>query len=196
MTGRRRSVLPQSVSTADAQALLGACDQRTDSGRRDYAVILLLMRLGLRSIEVAGLELDDLDWRAGQLTVRGKHQRVDLLPLPAEVGAAIAAYLRHARPQSRLREVFLSTIAPQSSLSREAVAWILRRACTKAGLTPFGPHRLRHSLACELVQAGVGLSQIGQILRHQDHTTTSNYARVDVEQLRTVARPVPAGTLR
>lgn len=196
VTGRRRSVLPQGISRADARALLGACDRRTARGRRDYAVILLLMRLGLRSCEVAALWLEDVDWRAGQITVRGKRQRVDRLPLPADVGEAIAGYLCRARPRSTRREVFLRTIAPRGNLSREAVGWIIRRACVRAGLTPFGPHRLRHSLACAMVGAGVPLHEIGQVLRHADVTSTSIYARVDVEQLRTVARPWPVGGLR
>lgn len=106
VTGRRRSVLPQGISTADAKALLGSCDRRTAEGRRDYAVILILLRLGLRACEVATLRLPDIDWRAGQITVHGKGQRVDQLPLPAEVGEAIAAYLRHARPRTDRREVF------------------------------------------------------------------------------------------
>lgn len=188
VTGRRRSVLPQGISRTDARTLLGACDRRTASERGDYAVIMLLLRLGLRSCEVAALRLEDLDWRAGQITVRGKRHRLDRLPLPAQVGEAIAAYLTHAPPQSTRREVFLRTIAPRAGLSREAVGCIVRRACLRGGLASFGPHRLRHSLACELVRAGVLLHQIGQILRHADATSTSIYARVDVKQLRTIAR--------
>lgn len=194
VTGRRRSVLPQGISAADARALLNACDRRTAAGRRDYAVILLLLRLGLRSCEVATLRLEDIDWRAGQITVRGKAGRVDQLPLPAEVGEALAAYLRHARPHDTgLREVFLRSIAPRAGLRREAVGCLVRRASIRAGLSPFGPHRLRHSLACDMVAAGVPLHQIGQVLRHADATSTSIYARVGIDQLRTVARPWPAG---
>lgn len=146
VTGRRRSVLPQGISATDARALLGSCDRRTTVGRRDYAVILILLRLGLRACEVAALRLEDLDWRSGQVTVHGKGQRVDPLPLPAEVGAAIAAYLRYARPCTDRREVFLTITAPRAGLTREAVGWIVRRSCVRAGLAPFGPHRLRHSL--------------------------------------------------
>jgi integrase/recombinase XerD len=197
VTGRCRSVLPHGISAADARALLRACDRRTAAGRRDYAVILLLTRLGLRACEVAALRLEDIDWRAGELTIHGKFQRLDRLPLPADVGEAIAAYLRHGRPPgTTLREVFLRSIAPRASLTREAVGCLVRRASIRAGLTPFGPHRLRHALACDMVRAGVTLNQIGQVLRHADATSTSIYARVDVEQLRTVARPWPTGDAR
>ncbi len=197
VTGRRRCVLPQRISVADARALLKACDRRTANGRRDYAVILLLMRLGLRACEVAVLRLEDIDWRAGEITIHGKAQRLDRLPLPVEVGEAIAAYLRHGRPPERaLREVFVRSIAPRAALTRGAVGCLVRRASIRAGLTPFGPHRLRHTLACDMVRAGVPLHQIGQVLRHADATSTSIYARVDVDQLRSVAQPWPVGGTR
>ena len=151
----------------------------------------------MRACEVAVLRLEDIDWRAGQVTIHGKGQRLDGLPLPAEVGEAIVVYLRHARPrEAMLREVFLRSIAPSAALTREAVGCLVRRASIRAGLAPFGPHRLRHALACEMVAAGVPLQQIGQILRHADATSTSIYARVDVEQLRTVAQPWPVGGTR
>lgn len=194
VTGRRRSVLPQGISATDARALLGSCDRRTTVGRRDYAVILILLRLGLRACEVAALRLEDLDWRSGQVTVHGKGQRVDRLPLPVEVGAAIAAYLR--RPRTDRREVFLRVTAPRTGLERGGVSLIVRRACARGGLAPCGAHRLRHSLACDMVHAGVPLHEIGQVLRHRDTTSTSIYARVDVEQLRTVARAWPEGVAR
>lgn len=193
VTGRRRSVLPAGISTGDARALLSACDRRTAAGRRDYAVILLLMRLGLRACEVAALRLEDIDWRAGQVTVHGKRRRVDRLPLPAEVGEAIASYLRYARPADpTCREVFVRSLAPRAGLTREAIGCLVRRASIRAGLRPLGPHRLRHALACDMVAAGVPLHQIGQVLRHADVTSTSIYARVDIDQLRTVAAPWPA----
>lgn len=193
VTGRRRSVLPQGISAGDARALLRSCDRRTAMGRRDYAVILILLRLGLRACEVAALQLQDIDWRSGQITVHGKGQRVDQLPLPAEVGEAIAAYLRHARPCTDRREVFLRVTAPRIGLGRGGVSLIVRRACVRAGLAPCGSHRLRHALASDMVRAGVPLHEIGQVLRHRDGTSTSIYARVDVDQLRTVARPWPVG---
>lgn len=197
ITGRRRSILPQGISSGEARALLKACDRRTGAGRRDYAVILLLMRLGLRAFEVAELRLEDIDWRTGQVTIHGKGKRVDALPLPAEVGEAIAAYLRHARPpETGLRAVFVRSIAPRAGLTREAVGFLVRRASIRAGLKPLGPHRLRHTLACDMVAAGVPLGEIGQVLRHADATSTSIYARVDIDQLRTVAGLWPIGGSR
>ncbi len=196
IAGRRRSSLPKGVSTAGARALLRSCDRRTALGRRDYAVILSLLRLGLRAGEVAALSLQDLDWRAGQMLVHGKGGRVDGMPLPTDVGAAIASYLRRGRPATSRREVFLTTRAPRAGLTRGGVSFIVRRACLRAGVTPFGAHRLRHSLACEMVRARVPLPEIGQILRHDAASSTARYARVDVDQLRTVAQPWPGGAQR
>jgi integrase/recombinase XerD len=196
ITGRRRSSLPKGVSLADARALLRSCDRRTALGRRDYAVILTLLRLGLRAGEVAALRLEDLDWRAGQLTGHGKGQRVDQLPIPADVGAAIAGYLRRGRPATSGREVFLTTRAPRTGLAPMGVSFIVRRACVRAGVRPVGAHRLRHFLACEMVRARVPLPEIGQILRHDAAASTARYARVDVDQLRTVAQPWPTGAQR
>jgi len=194
--GRRRSSLPTGVSPADARALLRSCDRRTVLGRRDYAVILTLLRLGLRAGEVAALSLQDLDWRAGQMLVHGKGDRVDRLPIPADVGAAITAYLLRGRVGASRREVFLRTRAPRTGLARTGVSCIVRRACVRAGVTPFGAHRLRHALACEMVRARVPLFEIGQILRHDAAASTARYARVDVDQLRTVAQPWPGGPVR
>lgn len=191
VTGRRRSRLPQGISRSEAKALLKTCDRRTLVGRRDHAIILILLRLGLRACEVAALQLADIDWRAGLITVHGKRGRIDQLPLPVDVGEAIAAYLRHARPRTDRREVFLRVIAPLAGLDRGGVSFIVRRACVRAGLRPCGSHRLRHSLACSMVRAGVPLQEIGQVLRHSDAGSTSLYARVDIDQLRTVARPWP-----
>lgn len=196
VTGRRRSVLPQGISAGDARTLLRSCDRRTAVGCRDYAVILVLLRLGLRACEVAALRLQDIDWQVGQITVHGKGTRLDRLPLPVEVGEAIAAYLRRARPRTARREVFLRVTAPRTGLGRGGVSLIVRRACARGGLAPCGAHRLRHSLACDMVRAGVPLHEIGQVLRHRDTTSTSIYARVDVEQLRTMARAWPEGVVR
>jgi integrase/recombinase XerD len=193
VSGRRRSLLPQGVSPAQAQVLLRACDRRRTVGRRDYAVIALMLRLGLRAGEVAALRLDDLDWRAGQVTVHGKGARVDRLPLPVDVGEAIAGYLRRGRPRTAVREVFVGTIPPNLGLGRGGVSSIVRRACTRAGLTPFGAHRLRHTAASEMLRAGGSLAEIGQVLRHRSLASTAAYARVDVERLRTIVRPWPAG---
>lgn len=191
VTGRRSSLLPKGISAEDGRALLRSCDRRRVVGRRDYAVLLILLRLGLRAGEVARLRLEDIDWRAGQIVVRGKGRRDERLPLPAEVGAAIAAYLRRGRPAVAVREVFVSAIAPWSALARGSVSLIVRRACHRAGITPMGAHRLRHGLACAMVRKRIPLAQIGQVLRHRSPITTAGYARVDVDQLRTLARPWP-----
>jgi integrase/recombinase XerD len=184
--GRRRSSLPKGISRADATALLAACDRRSGAGRRDYAVIVTLLRLGLRRGELAGLTLDDIDWRAGELVVRGKG-REDRLPLPADVGAAIAGYLRRGRPASDRRELFLRARAPYAPIASGTVASTVRRACRRAGIPEVGSHRLRHTAACEMVAAGVPIARIGQVLRHQSLQTTAIYARVDIEQLRDLA---------
>jgi integrase/recombinase XerD len=194
VTGRRTSPLPRGMSRRDVQALLGTCDRRQAVGRRNYAILLLLARLGLRAGEVAALRLEDLDWRAGELVVRGKGRRQDRLPLPADVGEAIAAYLRRGRPRASQREVFVSVCAPVKGLRYMAISDIVRRACQRAGVEPVGAHRLRHALAVDLVAAGASLPEIGQILRHQTVAATAVYARVDLGQLRTVAQPWPLGT--
>jgi len=196
VTGRRRSSLPKGISPADAAALLRSCDRRTAVGQRDYAIILTLLRLGLRSCEVAALRLEDLDWRAGQLLVHGKGRRVEQLPISADVGAAVTVYLRRARPETTSREVFLTTRAPRTGLAAVGVSFIVRRASVRAGLTPFGAHRLRHSLACEMVRAQVPLGEIAQVLRHDAASSTALYARVDVDHLRAVAQPWPGGAGR
>jgi integrase/recombinase XerD len=193
VSGRRRSLLPQGISLAQERALLRACDRRRATGRRDYAVIVLMLRLGLRASEVAALTLEDLNWRAGLITVHGKRARVDQLPLPVEVGEAIAGYLRRGRPRTAAREVFVRVIPPRVGLGRGGVSFIVRRACVRAGLAPFGAHRLRHTAACEMLRAGAAPAEIGQVLRHRSAGTTAAYARVDVERLRLVARAWPGG---
>ena len=133
VTGRRTTMLPRGLEPGQVEALLAACDRDEPDGRRDYAVILLLARLGLRAGEAARLRLDDVNWRAGETGIRGKGGQYDVLPLPADVGAAIAAWLRDGRPAVPFREVFTTVIAPTRPLTREAVGWIVRRACTRAG---------------------------------------------------------------
>jgi integrase/recombinase XerD len=196
VTGRRASRLPKGMSRGDVRAMLAACDRRRAVGRRNYAVILLLARLGLRAGEAAALRLDDIDWRAGELVVRGKGSRRDRLPLPADAGEAITAYLRQGRPRTACREVFLTVRPPFRRLGYMAISDIVRRACQRAGIEPVGAHRLRHALAVDLVAAGASLPEIGQILRHRSVSATAVYARVDLELLRTVAQPWPAGTSR
>lgn len=196
VTGRRHSLLPQGIGRADAVALLGSCDRRRSEGRRDYAVLVVLLRLGLRAGEVAGLVLDDVDWRAGEIVVRGKGGREDRLPLPVDVGEAITGYLQRGRPKTTRRELFLRVLAPLGPLGRGGVSSIVRRACGRAGIAPVGAHRLRHTLACSLVAANAGLVEIGEVLRHRGVTSTAIYARVDVEALRSLAQPWPGGEAR
>jgi len=196
VTGRRRSPLPRGITKADAGALLGGCDRRSALGRRDYAMLVTLLRLGLRAGEVARLRLDDIDWRAGELVVRGKGAREDRLPLPAEVGQAIASYLRRGRPASGRREVFLQARAPFGPIAPGTVSSTVRRACRRAGVAEVGAHRLRHTVACEMVAAGVPLADIAQVLRHHSLQTTALYGRVDLDRLRALAAPWPGGVQR
>jgi site-specific recombinase XerD len=191
VTGRRRSPLPRGISKADANALLASCDRRSAIGRRDYAVLVTLLQLGLRRSEVAALRLDDIDWRNGELVVRGKGSRQDRLPLPVDVGEAIAGYLRRGRPASDRREVFLRARAPLGPIDAGTVSSTVRRACRRAGIAEVGAHRLRHTTACDMVAAGVPLTQIAQVLRHHSLQSTGIYARVDIEQLRLLAAPWP-----
>jgi integrase/recombinase XerD len=196
VTGRRRSSLPRGIDQADVHALLQSCDRRRAVGRRDHAVLLTLLRLGLRASEVACLTLDDIDWRAGEILVHGKGRRDERLPLPADVGEAVADYLRRGRPGTNSREVFVRAIAPIAALGRGGVSWVVRRACRRAGLAQIGAHRLRHTLACELVAAGVPLPEIGQVLRHRSLASTAIYARADIGQLRAIAQVWLGGSNR
>jgi integrase/recombinase XerD len=195
-TGRRRSSLPRGISKTDARALLAGCDRRSAIGRRDYAMILILLRLGLRADETSRLRLDDLDWRAGELVVRGKGAREDRLPLPADVGEAITAYLQRGRPRSQRRELFLGARAPFTPVASGTVRSTVRRACRRAGVAEFGAHRLRHTAACQMIAAQVPLVQIAVVLRHESLQSTALYARLDLDQLRRVAAPWPGGGSR
>lgn len=187
------SRLPVGASRDEVAALLAGCDRDTSAGLRDYAVLLLLARLGLRAIEVARLRLDDIDWRRGEILVRGKGNREERLPLPAEVGEAVVTYLQEQRPVGAgFREVFSTDRAPLRPLTREAVGGIVERSCDRAGLERFGAHRLRHTLGEQMVAAQVPLEAIGQVLRHATVLTTAGYARVDVAALRDLAQPWPA----
>lgn len=152
---------------------------------------MLVARLGLRSIEVARLELDDIDWRAGEIVVRGKARRVDRLPLPTDVGEALSAYLCQVRPQKPVRQVFLALKAPTRAIRADLVSDVTRRACARVGLSQVGAHRLRHALATELLHRGATLVEVSQVLRHRDLATTAIYAKVDLGTLRQVAQPWP-----
>ena len=184
--------LPRGLDPVAVKKLLASCDRRTLVGRRDYAVLLLLARLGLRAGEVAAIRLDDIDWRAGLLLVRGKGSRQDVLPLPVDVGEAVVSYLRR-RPRCECRALFLRVMAPREGLNRCTVAWVVRAACDRAGLPRVGAHRLRHTAATEMLRAGASLPEIGQVLRHHEPKTTAIYAKVDRNALRPLARPWPEG---
>jgi site-specific recombinase XerD len=193
----RLTSLPTYLLPDQVQTVLDCCDRHTPIGRRDYAIALLLARIGLRANEVALLTLDDIDWRIGQLTVHGKGRRRAELPLPAEVGAAMVDYIKHGRPQSGSRRMFLRQLAPHTGFaSSSAVSMIATMALTRAGIDNVshkGAHLFRHSLATQLLRAGASLTQIGQVLRHQDHDTTRIYAKVDIVSLRTLGLPWPGG---
>jgi site-specific recombinase XerD len=193
--GRRLATLPPMVTTADVQLLLDSCDRGTEIGVRDFAIMTLVARLGLRSIEVARPELRDVDRRAGELVVQGKARRQGRLPLLTEVGEARGAYLAWGRAPASARRVFLTCRAPRGPIRADLVGDVVERACTRVGLPLVGPHRLRHALAAELLRRGTGLAAIGQVLRHQDLGTTALYAKVDLIMLRQVAQPQP-GTVR
>jgi site-specific recombinase XerD len=188
---RLATLPPPTMTAADVQRLLDSCDRSSAVGIRDYAIMTLVARLGLRSIEVARLELRDVDWRAGELVVRGKGRRHDRLPLPVDVGEALVAYLSGGRCPEGARRLFLTCRAPRGPIRADLVGDVVERACTRAGLPAVGPHRLRHALAGELLRHGAGLVAISQVLRHQDLATTALYAKVDLDALRQVAQPWP-----
>ena len=192
----RSSELPKFLEPEQIKVLLESCDQNRATGQRDYAILLLLARLGLRAGEVVALTLDDIDWEAGELTIRGKGSQQDRLPLPHDVGEAMARYLQNTRPQCLTRRVFVRMKAPlQGFASSVAICTIVRRAVERAGLHPArkGAHLLRHSLATQMIRGGASLAEIGQILRHRLASTTEIYAKVDLEALRALAQPWPGG---
>ena len=182
--------LPRGLEPAAVARLLASCDRRRTVGRRDYAVLLLLARLGLRAGEVAALRLEDVDWRRGDLVVRGKGKRLERLPLPVDVGEALVSYLRR-RPRSDHRQLFLCVRAPRGPVSALAVSGIVHRACERAQLAPVNAHRLRHTAATDMLRAGASLPEVGQVLRHRQLATTAIYAKVDLRALRELARPWP-----
>jgi site-specific recombinase XerD len=185
--------LPRALSLQTVAALLASCDPDTVLGRRDRAILVLLARLGLRAGEVAGLELDDLDWAAGEISVRGKGSRRERLPLPADVGEALVAYLHGGRPRAGCRKVFLRLNAPVTGLTVSGVTMVVYRSCARAGLPRAGAHRLRHSAASAMLAGGGTLAEVGQVLRHVRLETTAIYAKIDQAALRSLARPWPGG---
>lgn len=193
VAGWRGAALPQGLAPEQVRRLLTSCDRRRAVGRRDFAILMLLARLGLRAGEVAALELDDIDWRAGELIIEGKGRRQERVPLPADVGAAVAAYLRRGRPLTQDRYLFQRARAPQGRLGVSAVKCVVRQGCRRAGMAPFGAHRLRHTVATQMLAAGAGLPEVAQLLRHRSLMTTAGYAKVDRVALRDLALPWPGG---
>ena len=190
----RLSSLPKGLAPDEVARLLAVPDRRRRVGRRDFAVLMLLARLGLRAGEVAALELDDLDWRSGELIVRGKGARHERLPLPDDVGRALVGYLQRGRPSTAQgRRVFSRVRAPHGPMTTAAVSNVVFAAGKRAGLGTVRAHRLRHTAATQLLAAGAPLVEIGQLLRHRSQLTTTIYAKVDTEALRTLARPWPGG---
>ena len=182
------------VKALDAEAvarLLGSCDRSTAVGRRDFAILMLLSRLGLRIGEVAALRLEHVDWRAGELVVCGKGSRRERLPLPVDVGEAIVAWLRDGRPHCQSRFVFTRVRAPHEGLHPSSLNDVVHRACKRAGLPEVGAHRLRHTAATEMLRAGSSLREVGQVLRHRTSETTSIYAKVDRRALAALVQPWP-----
>jgi len=195
LKGRVRTVVPSPVSEEVASQLVASCKTTTPTGRRDAAILVVLVRLALRAQEVADLSLDDIDWRRGEVTVAGKGGRVDVMPLPADVGQAIADYLTGGRRAAPTRALFVKAVAPFGPMSSDGVAAVVRLCCHRVGLPRVGPHRLRHMVATETLRAGAPLAEVAQLLRHADVTTTTIYAAVDPVSVAALARPWP-GTIR
>jgi site-specific recombinase XerD len=189
----RGGSLPQVLPVDHVARLSASCDRTTAIGRRDFAVLTVLSRLGLRACEVARLELGDVDWRAGEVIVRGKQDRHERIPLPRDVGDALVDYLRHGRPDRPDPHLFLTARAPFGPLTggAGAIGMLVRSACERAGLPPVGVHRLRHTVATEVLRAGAPLEEVASLLRHRAHATTVLYAKVDWERLRELARRWP-----
>ncbi len=190
----RLTALPEYLSMKQIETVLNSCDKASMLGLRDYAILMLLSRLGLRANEVVLLRLDDINWHSGSLMIRGKGRTLVSLPLLSEVGAALSDYLLKARPKTKSRSLFVRALAPHSRLaSSAAISCIAKSALIRAGLKlqHKGTHIFRHSLATNLLRAGASLSEIGQVLRHKSHDTTRIYAKVDIDGLRELAMPWP-----
>jgi integrase/recombinase XerD len=191
VAGWRGTRLPVALTRAQVTALLDSCDRSQAVGLRDFAMLMLLARLGLRAVEVARLELGDIDWRQGELLIRSKGGRLDRLPLPPDVGEALVGYLRNGRPPTESRLVFITHCAPHRGVGRNAASHAVQRACARVGIPAARAHRLRHALATEMLRRGATLPEIGQVLRHRDLATTAVYAKVDRVALGSVVQPWP-----
>lgn len=191
--GYRDAGLPRGLRPEQLEALTSAIDLGSKTPKRDLAIVLLLARLGLRAGEVAALSLDDVDWRAGTLRVPGKGGQIDLLPLPVDVGEALAAHLQVARHPAMVgRMVFFGSAAPYWPLSVAGVKGVVQHAGVRSGLGPLGAHRLRHTVATVTINAGASLQEVAQLLRHRHLGSTTIYAKVDLTRLTELARPWPA----
>ena len=187
----RLSGYPRALAPAEIEAIRAACDRSKPVGRRDLAVIGLLHRLGLRVAEAAALRLEDIDWFDGSVTVRGKGNRSDRLPLPVDVGDAVVDYLRSGRPDTSARTVFVRARAPYTALHSTSISCIVARAAQRAGLGTVHGHRLRHSTATDTLNAGASLDEVAQLMRHTGPGATSIYAKTDQRRLARIARPWP-----
>ena len=190
--------LPQRLSTAEISQLLTFCSDQTVTGKRNYAMLLLLSRLGLRAKEVAGLQLNDIDWTGGSLLVRSSKTHCQrLLPLPQDVGEALLSYLQNGRPETTAREVFLTTLPPYRPLETSStISVTVKRILARAGIkhqSPSGAHLLRHSAATQMVNRGASFKDVADILGHQQLQTTGVYAKLDLAALEKVALPWPGG---
>jgi integrase/recombinase XerD len=192
VAGYRLSGIPRAIPEEDVRRIERSCDRGRATGRRDYAILLLFSRLGLRAAEIAALNLNDVRWARGEIVIRGKGSE-GVLPLPQELGEALADYLKGGRPTTTSRRLFRQVVAPHGDLSPGAVKEVMRSACRRAGLTPMGPHRLRHTAATVMLRKGTSLPDIAQVLRHGSLLTTTIYAKVDDRALRPLARPWPGG---
>jgi integrase len=191
-TGWRQASLPKALEPALVRAVLASPDRRTALGSRDYAVLLLMLRLGLRACEVAALTLDEIDWDRGEIAVRGKGS-TSRLPLPRDVGEALVAWLRHRRRAVRTRSVFLCSRAPYRPASVRTIVSLAGRVLRAAGVPTGGGHRLRHTAATMMLRRGASMTEIAQVLRHRHVDTTAIYAKVDRAGLRGLAQPWPTG---
>lgn len=195
VAGWRLSTLPKNLEPTEVDRLLANCNQTTPVGLRDFAILTMMVRFGLRAGEVAALKLSDIDWRHGEMVIHGKGNREDRLPLPTDVGEAIVAWLKRGRPASNDAHVFTRIRAPHRGLAMRGVSNVVRRACVRAGLPPVGAHRLRHTAATQMLRSGAGLAEIGQVLRHQSSAATAIYAKVDRTSLSALARPWPGDAI-
>jgi integrase/recombinase XerD len=192
----RNSTLPKALEPSQVDRLLASCDQTTPKGQRDFAILTILVRLGLRAGEVAALRVSDIDWRRGEIVLQhGKANRVERLPLPTDVGQAIVAWLVQGRPAGSTHQVFTRVCAPYRGLTMPGVSDVVHNACLRAGLPPVHAHRLRHTAATQMLRSGANLAEIGQVLRHRNFQTTAIYAKVDRASLSALARPWPGAGL-